>query len=92
MPNIPEDQSACQGDGAMDYEIDVGVQFDANQTGCENEQSYAVPRGLACVRLLQKVVSGCEYLFLPLRLENSESIDGLGRSSRWAGLWGKGRG
>ncbi|KAG7004484.1 hypothetical protein G7Y79_00025g057700 [Physcia stellaris] len=59
VPNIPKDQSACDRDGSMDYEIDVGVQFDANQTGCENEQSYAVPRGLACTRMLQKVVSGC---------------------------------
>ena len=79
VPNIPKDQSACQGDGAMDYEIDVGVQFNSNQTGCESELSYAVPRGLACMRMLQKVISGCKYLFLPLRFENLESIDGLVR-------------
>ena len=48
----------------MDYEIDVGVQFDSNQTGCEPVQSYTVPRGQACTTMLQKVISGCKYLFL----------------------------
>ncbi len=65
VPNIPQDQSACRKPGYMDYEISVGVQFDSNQTGCEPEQSYTVPRGQACTTMLQKVISGCEYLFPP---------------------------
>lgn len=58
-PSIPKDQSVCKT-GSNDYEIDIGVQFDSNQTNCQPEKSYVVPRGQACVSILNKIVSGCK--------------------------------
>jgi len=58
-PKIPKDQKVCKS-GSMDYEIDVGVQYDFNQTGCQPEKAYEVPRGQLCVNILSKVVTGCE--------------------------------
>lgn len=67
-PNIPKDQSVCSS-GMKDYEIDVGVQFNSDQTGCKPEKAYKVPRGEACSNILKKVVAGCKS-FLPEHLES----------------------
>ena len=59
-PNIPADRSAC-GISSMDFELDVGVKFRTDRTGCQPTTPFVVPRGDECVNKLKKVVSGCKF-------------------------------
>lgn len=44
-----------------DYEIDVGVKFKTDQTGCQPAQKFNVPKGDECVNTLTKVISSCKW-------------------------------
>lgn len=58
--------SSKQCGAPNDYEIDVGVTFKTDQTGCQPTKKINVPKGDECVNKLTKVISSCKR---PIELE-----------------------